>query len=162
MKLQLITKGENMEAIACNICKEPAWNFMCMDCVSKDIKEFLPKDLKNPFQGFHKGFYSHFDSSLLVLNGSVYCVKCKSTKESPICPQCYANEAFNWIEDKNPSIAKRFSQIFSFSNPLDSSVENRKDREEDMGICDECGEYTDELVLSDGEWVCRECAIYSD
>ena len=34
-------------------------------------------------------------------------------------------------------------------------MNNAKD---EFGICDECGEYTEELVLIEGSWVCRECS----
>lgn len=149
----------NMEALACNICKEPAWNFMCMDCVSKDIDAFLPAQLKPRFQEFHKGFSTHFDSSMLILNGSVHCMKCKSTKESPICPQCYSNEAYNWIDDHDPSLARKFFTMFSFGGPPESAVDRDMKPEEEFGICDECGEYTEELVQTEGEWVCHDCTL---
>ena len=39
--------------------------------------------------------------------------------------------------------------------------------EKDMGICEECGEYTDTLVYygtsgfcSDAVWICKKCAKY--
>lgn len=27
----------------------------------------------------------------------------------------------------------------------------------DFGICDECGEYMEDLVPREGEWLCEEC-----
>jgi hypothetical protein len=154
--------GGKMEALACNICKEPAWNFRCMDCMAKDVKEFLPGGLAKKFQGFHKSFYSHFDSAHLVLNGAVYCVSCRSTKESPICPNCYTNEVYTWLEEKSPRLARKFIKMFSFGGPAELPAEDESPAEEEFGICDECGEYTEELVLADGEWVCRECATYQE
>ena len=32
---------------------------------------------------------------------------------------------------------------------------------EEYGVCDECGEYTEELVLMDGSWNCRACSQMS-
>lgn len=29
---------------------------------------------------------------------------------------------------------------------------------DEFGVCDECGEYTEELVLIDGSWVCKGCS----
>ena len=94
-----------MEALACNICKEPAWNFMCMDCVAKGIKKVLPKKLERGFQRFHESFYSHFDSPQLIMNGAVYCMNCKSTKENPVCPNCYAKEVAQWLGERSTRAA---------------------------------------------------------
>jgi len=33
-------------------------------------------------------------------------------------------------------------------------------KEKDVGICDECGEYTDDLRLFGGMWLCEKCADY--
>jgi len=29
---------------------------------------------------------------------------------------------------------------------------------DEFGVCDECGEYTEELILIEGSWLCRECS----
>lgn len=151
-----------MEALACNICKEPAWNFMCMDCVARDIKEFLPHKLVKGFQGFHKSFYSHFDSGQLVLNGGVYCMSCRSTRESPVCPHCYTSEVFHWLQERDHKAAQKFARIFSFGGRGDALEGDGPFSGEEQGICDECGEYAEELTLADGEWICRECAEYEE
>lgn len=31
-------------------------------------------------------------------------------------------------------------------------------REEDFAVCDQCGERTEEIILVDGSWICRECS----
>ena len=30
----------------------------------------------------------------------------------------------------------------------------------DFGICDECGEYTDNIAYVGGDWVCTSCTRY--
>lgn len=30
---------------------------------------------------------------------------------------------------------------------------------EEFGICDECGEYAEELRLLNGRWICIECCM---
>lgn len=146
-----------MNALACNLCKEPAWNFLCMECVAKDVTEFLPHELVDEFRGFHEYFYNHFDSPQLVLNGAVYCVNCRSTKESPVCPNCYANEVQLWLDDKDSGLAVKFARMFNFGGQASIPFQEEAHTKEDFGICDECGEYTDELAQTAGEWVCREC-----
>jgi len=32
------------------------------------------------------------------------------------------------------------------------------DPKEEFGVCDECGDYTEELVLIEGNWLCRGCS----
>ncbi len=135
---------------------------MCMDCVARDIRKFLPKKLTMGFQRFHENFYHHFDSPQLVLNGAVYCMNCRSTKESPICPNCYIKEAYQWLEEKDKRLAKRFLKLFSFGGPIDFRSDSEAPVEEEFGVCDECGEYTEELVMVNGEWVCKECAGYRE
>lgn len=29
---------------------------------------------------------------------------------------------------------------------------------EEFGVCDDCGEYTEELILIEGSWVCKTCS----
>lgn len=29
---------------------------------------------------------------------------------------------------------------------------------DEFGVCDECGDYTEELVLVEGNWLCRDCS----
>jgi len=33
-----------------------------------------------------------------------------------------------------------------------------KEIKEEFGVCDECGDYTDELALVEGAWICRACS----
>lgn len=151
-------EARTMEALVCNLCKEPAWNFMCMECVASDVRNILPRGLGKKFMAFHREFASHFSAAHLVLNGAVYCFNCKSTQESPVCPACYAKEVHHWLEEDSPSLAKKLMMMLSFGGqPLAEGDE--RPRDEEAGICDECGEYADDLVLSDGQWVCKECTL---
>ena len=148
-----------MEALACNMCKEPAWNFLCMNCIARDVKEFLPSRLAKGFEQFHRSLYDHFDSSQLILNGAVYCMSCRSTRESPICPHCYSTEVMEWLKERDPQMAKKFLRIFPFGA---REALEEEPLPEGQGICDECGEYAEEMVLADGEWVCQDCAEYEE
>ncbi|MBI4020649.1 MAG: hypothetical protein HY369_00230 [Candidatus Aenigmarchaeota archaeon] len=139
-----------MEALACNMCKEPAAAFVCMDCMAQDIQDMIPARLEKGFRKFHNSLISHFSGS-----GEVHCAKCGSAGEEPICPSCYTGEASRWLEDKDGRLAKRLTRVLDV-------VEEELPREEDVGICDECGEYTEDLVSTHGEWLCRDCAVYEE
>jgi len=149
----------------CQICKEPIWNFFCPDCLATDIKKWLPVSLASQFDAFHKHLLSYFHSGLN--NAFNWCLNCKTLKEASICPYCYTNEVIYWLKDKNVSLANKFAQLFPFDfekighkeffrthiHPItDKAPLNMQ-----FGICDCCGEYSDELVNIDGEWVCEKC-----
>ncbi|MFQ5648064.1 MAG: hypothetical protein ACE5FW_02400 [Candidatus Aenigmatarchaeota archaeon] len=117
------------------------------------------------FGAFHKHFAGYFHSNL---NSAFnWCLNCKTLKEASVCPYCYTNEVIYWLKDKNVSLANKFAQLFPFDfekighkeffrthiHPITDGVPLNKQ----FGICDSCGEYSDELVNTDGEWVCDKC-----
>ena len=142
----------------CQLCKEPIWNFVCTDCISAGIRDFLPSHFHRDFLSFHSSLNRHFH-----VTPSTTCVQCKTKKGFALCPYCYTTEVHGWLDGENRPLAERFLSIFSFgfgdealgqfSNPADVSI-----APQEFGICDDCGEYGDELVSLDGEWICRECA----
>lgn len=149
----------------CQICKEPIWNFFCPDCLADDIKKWLPNKLSTGFLSFHKHFSGYFHSNL---NSAFnWCLNCKTQKEASICPYCYTNEVIYWLKNKDASLATKFAQLFPFDfekighkeffrtqiNPITDSEPSKKR----FGICDACGEYSDDLTCPFGEWVCPEC-----
>lgn len=141
-----------METVVCKICGEAGLNFLCMQCVGKDVADFLPKPMRKGFGGFHRAFSLTLSSGPMQ-NDAVACLNCRSTQESPICPECYAEEVSSWLEERSPAVAKKFLKTFSFDTRESETVE-----EEGFGICDECGDYGEDLVFADGEWMCHECS----
>lgn len=148
----------------CQICKEPIWNFFCPDCLAGDVKKWLPEGMTRKFEGFHKQFSGYFHSNLDT--GFNWCLKCRSLKEASICPYCYTNEVIYWLKSLDAAMANRFAHIFPFdfdkighkallktiNPPIDTEVKSHQ-----FGICDSCGEYSDELECVEGEWVCSGC-----
>jgi len=33
-----------------------------------------------------------------------------------------------------------------------------RESDNEFGVCDECGEYTEELILISGTWICKQCS----
>lgn len=143
----------------CQLCKEPVWNFICPDCIAKGINSFLPSHFSDSFRQFHSSFMSHFSDSGFSKNT---CLSCK-TESLAACPYCYTSEVHSWLENENAPMAEKFMSVFSFgfdnhtfqnSNtiPIKGDV-----KEEEFGVCDECGEYADELMFLEGEWICKGC-----
>ncbi len=152
-----------MEMHICQICKEPIWNFICIDCISKDIKNQLPEKLSGEFLEFHNVISKSFR---FTQEGFKPCLICGVSDASSVCPVCYITEMYMWFKDNGlmKSVRKKFH--FNFERyerlmktheivPITEDEENM--RGEEFGICDECGEYSDELISVDGRWVCREC-----
>lgn len=145
----------------CKICKEPIWNFICIDCIARDVKRHFPAKLLNSFTRFHRNLHRHFHSAT---DRFMPCLTCKLSNAPAICIPCYMNEAQSWAKAHGlmGMVGKKFS--FDFTRlerelrehnalPITESENFR----EKSGLCDMCGEYSDSLMLVDSEWICEEC-----
>lgn len=143
----------------CQICKEPISNFICIDCLKREISERIPEKLRGKFLDFHTNISTCFHS-----NRFMPCLKCKVSSAPHICIPCYLNEIYSWF--KIHSMTGRIKEMISLDfEGLEESlkshsalpiteIENHKERD---GICDECGEYSGNLVMINWEWVCEGC-----
>jgi hypothetical protein len=148
------------------MCKDPIWSFICIDCLAKDIKQWLPHQLSfSFFQEFHNPFSVHFNN---IYAGFEYCVNCKSLTQASICPYCYINEVFLWLKNKNPGLAGKIVKMIPSDflvTELDGCrhkddvypITESKYKKTDIGICESCESYSDELALIDGKWLCKQC-----
>ncbi len=157
-----------MNVPLCQICKDPVWSFICPDCLGKGIGEWLPKNLSRRFSGFHSFLVDSF-SPKTYKPVFVPCIKCKRNTVATICPFCYTTEAFHWLRFENLYLATKLSKFLPFTkewncetgecivkaNPRPVTETNCKIVQ--FGVCDECGEYSEELVNDNREWVCGGC-----
>lgn len=148
----------------CQICKEPIWNFLCIDCLERHIKRWLPVKLSSDFEKFHNTFSRYFRSFL----NSEYCMHCKSYKDKPVCPYCYTNEVYHWLKGENRDLAFMFMNVFSFDfersgfeEPVKMEnlipISENREIQRQSGICDECGEYSEELGRTENGLSCTGC-----
>jgi len=140
----------------CMLCKEHITNPLSLDSLGHHIEQWLPSRLGDDFRRFHtmlKQMEEHGvgDSSLF--------------SEQVICIHCYIKELYQWLMRTDGELAEKFLRIFSFGykkGTFESSEEapppDFHGVESRFGICDECGEYSNDLVSDTGEWVCEECA----
>lgn len=152
-----------MEPIICQLCREPIWNFLCVDCLSKDVKQWLPTNLSPKFAQFHQTVKGHFHTT--APDNYEPCLNCSLLNESPICPHCYTHETFHWLKSLDKNLAAAFSKIFFFykfegyefvkSDAL--PITEIKNEKRHFGHCDGCGECSDELLQMDSEWYCEDC-----
>ena len=147
-----------MDMSICQICKEPIWGFICPDCLASDIKAWLPKKLSIAFSTFNKDFVKHFNHDFFGAT-KLPCLNCNQPKISHICTFCYIQEVVEWLNGKNSDLAKRLMKMMSITGPSEGfhPVTEFKTEGTDEGVCEFCGLFSNELVLKDGKWVCKEC-----
>ena len=154
---------ENQDAILCQLCREPIWNFLCIDCLGKNVEQWLPKGFGPQFTKFHTFLKTHFHT--MSADNFEPCLDCTKFNETPLCPYCYTHEVYHWISSMSPDTAQKFSKIFFFY-PFEGSEHIKSDQapieaiyneKQNMGMCDNCGEYSDTLNQLEGGWICEIC-----
>ncbi|NIO22591.1 MAG: hypothetical protein GTN38_01005 [Candidatus Aenigmarchaeota archaeon] len=147
-----------MNLAVCKICKEPIWNFLCVDCIARNTRKFLSDGLKKDFNHFHRkfveNFYSHHDHT--------FCLKCRHNNNVTICPYCYAKEMFSMLSSREPILAKRMWRFTTLlKHPYRESdartITELGNKKSAYGMCDECGECSELLERADNGWVCEDC-----
>ena len=154
--------------LICKICKEPIWNFICINCLAKNIRRILSEEPLKKFTDFHKKFLKHFHSKS---DRFFHCLNCKLSNAPPICMDCYMYEVSSWFKNPDASIIKNIQKKFHFDFKKHEKIicghvilpiTENQNIERESGICDECGEYSDELILINGEWICPGCSEYKN
>jgi hypothetical protein len=159
----------DMEPMICKICKEPIWNFLCVECIAKDIRGMLPSHLTPGFSKFHHNIKKYFYNR----NHGTFCVRCRGHSAVSVCPYCYLNEAGNWLMGADQIMAKRllrlippFGHRHSFPNESVSmnfteaitELDDQDNKGSAPGVCDFCGEFSEALTRTEQGWICEECA----
>lgn len=156
------------ETIICRICLEPIMNFLCTDCLKQAISSWLSSEsnqLLADYQVFHS-LLSNFFSG----NEQEFCVKCKKKSNTILCPYCYTNEVFWWLFNKNINLAKKFVHLFNFDfldigffphtktrNLKPIIISEDQENFDEIGICESCGQLSENLKKENGVWLCESC-----
>jgi len=156
------------ETTICRICFEPIINFLCTDCLSKTISRWLSsqdKQLLVEYQKFNSFLLNFFSS-----DEQEFCVKCKRKSNTILCPYCYTNEVFWWLFTKNINLAKKFAYLFNFDflgtgfyphaktrNLKPIIITEDQDNFNEIGICESCGQLSENLKKENGLWLCESC-----
>lgn len=154
---------KNDSLVICKMCKEPIWNFFCVDCLAKDVKGVIPENLSDKFQLFHSNIVRHFGHDM----HTEPCVNCHKENEVSVCPYCYSNEVFYWLLRADPIAAKRIMRMlpvfkhhypreFINMNMVDAITQTGTSRKEE-GVCERCGVFSENLTETDTGWVCEDC-----
>jgi hypothetical protein len=156
-----------MEGIpVCRICKDPVWSYICPECLAKDIRNWLPQRLRARFAAFSQAFVEHFSGH--GQNPRINCIKCGARSPANVCPFCYVTEMHEWLAENGepgmahvlagmlPSGRGRSGRGHDSWNGIEPITDTRGEQY-DEGMCEECGEFSEELEHVNGEWVCRSC-----
>jgi len=153
------TMEQLTEATICQLCREPIWNFLCTECLGNKVEQWIPKTLSHDFTEFHQGLQQYFHTTP---DNYEPCLKCQLLSEKPICPHCYTTEVFQWMVRVDPATARNFGKIFFFYNfegteTTSDAVMEVKEKEGDIGICDNCGDNSSNVRETDWGWFCETC-----
>lgn len=157
-----------MNMAICQICKEPIWSFICPDCLARDIGRWIPRGLNGLFRNFSREFVRNFSGNMDM--DELSCIHCRKVRVASICPFCYLAEVYRWLGERGSRLAGTIFRML----PLDGDwaidrnsgiasvgelvpVSESETKQSDEGICECCEGYSEELALSDGRWICREC-----
>jgi hypothetical protein len=149
------------------LCKDPIWSFICPRCLARDIVKWLPEKLRGAFKRFNRDFSSSFSATIDM--AGLTCLSCRKVRVANICPFCYLAEVCDWLHEIKPALA----EVFFRSMPLKRSlritgsgvawkdgivpISQTEPQELDEGTCEACERYSDELIHTDGRWLCRDC-----
>jgi hypothetical protein len=147
-----------MDLALCKMCKEPIWNFLCVDCMGKDVRKVLPEGLLKDFDLFHRriveSFHSFYDHT--------FCLKCRHENPVVVCPYCYVKEMLSLFSGKEPILAKKVARLIPyFRHPYRKedarAITELHNGKTAYGMCDECGECSESLERRGNGWVCEGC-----
>jgi len=147
-----------MEPVICKMCKEPIWNFMCVDCIANDAEKALPERFQKDFSDLHKSIVENFYSSY----DHTFCLKCRHSNPVAVCPYCYITEVLSLLSGKEPIFVKRLVRLLPFyrhpySESDSKTITEFRNKKTAHGVCDECGETSESLERMDNGWVCEDC-----
>ncbi|MEM7825509.1 MAG: hypothetical protein QW412_01455 [Candidatus Aenigmatarchaeota archaeon] len=156
------------ETTICRICFEPIMNFLCVECLNQSISKWLlleNSELLADYQKFHLLLSIFFSS-----DEQEFCVKCKKKSSTILCPYCYTSEVFLWLLEKNTKTAKKFAYLFNFDffgsglfphtkarNLNGIIISEDKENFDEIGVCENCGQTSENLKKKNGIWLCESC-----
>jgi hypothetical protein len=157
-----------MQLAVCQICKYPVWSYICPDCLSGEIVQWLPEKLSRGFREFNRLFLAHFSSIESNLTQTT-CIHCHNEKETTLCSFCYIAEAFQWLHERDRKLARTLFMTLPTNSSFkiaDGSTQSQNEipvsyaesgTDESAGICEDCGAHVEETRLANGKWICESC-----
>ena len=145
-----------MESAICKICFDPVDNFVCLDCLAREVKKWLNSRLEYEFTNFNENLRMLFNSE----ENLEKCVRCRQSVDCVVCESCYLKELFLWLTQKGASLeALGLMNSFKRSTEINSALivsSNSEEETSDLNVCEECGQVA-ELLYQNGKWICESC-----
>lgn len=170
------------ETTICRICLEPVTNFICTDCLFRNIQRWVSINSSRPdeLSLLLTGKNASMKQMLSQDANRTFCVSCKNQVDEIACPCCYLYEMHAAVKSAEPGIAQQFEKEFNFDFvfhhgmaqlSLWESIHGRllssrsfrpivitdKRRGTDLNMCDRCEVESDELAETEGQWLCESC-----
>ena len=149
----------------CVLCNEPIWSFICADCIGAGMRSWLAPALVPRFEQFHASLAS------ICTETELQCVRCGEQKPAALDWYCTMNELAQWLLHEDPARGEQLLRMLPLKDSVTSELHGARLRasarpltegdalleRREFGLCDECGEYNDELHSIASEWVCSRC-----
>ncbi len=173
---------KDSETTICRICLEPVTNFICTDCLFRNIQSWVSANSSraNELTLLLTGKHASIKQMLSQDANRAFCVSCRENVDEIACPCCYLYEMHAVVKSAEPAVAPRFEKEFNFdfifhhgmsqlslwesihgrllsSRAFRPIVINDKRRGTDLNMCDGCEVESEELAEVDGEWLCESC-----
>lgn len=152
----------------CAICREPIYHPICINCLESRIEKWLRREapfLLPEFKRIHSWLKSNFSDGF---EGSTTCTVCNQTSQLPVCSYCYVREVYHHLRRFSQSVADELTLTFDFDfqntgyhgelkTETKGAPVGEQSGEMEIGICDECENYSNSLVYANGKAVCKSC-----
>ena len=154
-----------MEVQICQLCKEPIANFASLENLGRSIEGWLPSPANERFAETNRQFLEIFryhphkiQQHHLVVNSPI---------SESICLYCYVNAVYQWLDGIDRAVARRFRKLFAFGMKKEEfrevilshaePITEKMPMSREFGLCDVCGDFSEELSNSNGDWLCEGC-----
>ena len=169
------------ETLLCKLCLEPVSNFICADCLFKDVKKWLVLTQHTELLPTITAKHNEIKSLIKVDAGETVCVKCRENVSEIACPCCYLYEMYIIInKESSIDLANEFEKYFNFDFKLHNaysqltfwqslhqeSVSSRtfkpiviaeEQKLTDINVCENCSQISDRITELNGSFVCETC-----
>ena len=147
----------------CSICLGPIYNFICADCLFKQIKRWLRENASYLILEVEKA-HQNLIKTFHTTDSKQFCIHCRKTNGNVFCPFCYTKYIYLHLKEFDERAAEKMVSVFNFDfegtgmysdfHPEPIGYEEEKTEE---GICEYCDNLSDSLKNVNGLYVCESC-----
>lgn len=168
------------ETLLCKLCLEPVSNFICADCLFKDVKKWLILTQHTELLPEITAKHDDIKSLIKIDVGETVCIKCRENVDEIACPCCYLYEMYAINKESGIDLGNEFEKYFNFdfkmhnaysqlafwqslheesvsSKTFESIVIAEEQSSTDINVCENCGQTSDRITGLNGSFICETC-----